>query len=47
MILNRVSSFHAAGGMLKRLTAMRHNELEVLSYELFHAYMDYLAVLDE
>jgi len=47
MILNRSLSFNAAGGMLKPLTRMTHKELEVLYHELFHAYMDYLAVPGE
>ncbi|MGQ0696350.1 MAG: hypothetical protein ACT4OL_12380 [Nitrospiraceae bacterium] len=47
MILNRSLSFNAAGGMLKPLTMMTHKELEVLYHELFHAYMDYLAVRGE
>ncbi|MBI3355993.1 MAG: hypothetical protein HY038_04345 [Nitrospirae bacterium] len=44
MILDRSLSFNAAGGMLKPLTRMTHKELEVLYHELFHAYMDYLAI---
>ena len=47
MILNRSLSFNAAGGTLRPLTTMTHNELEVLYHELFHAYMDYLAVHGE
>jgi hypothetical protein len=44
MILNRSLSFNAAGGTLKPLTKMTHKELEVLYHELFHAYMDFLAL---
>lgn len=44
MILNRSLSFNAAGGTIKPLTKMTHKDLEVLYHELFHAYMDYLAV---
>lgn len=47
MILNRSLSFNAAGGTLKPLTKMTHKELEVLYHELFHAYMDFLALSRE
>ena len=46
MLLNRTLSFNAAGRILKPLRKMTHKELEVLYHELFHAYMDYLTVLD-
>lgn len=47
MILNRSLSFNAAGRFLKPLGKMTHKELEVLYHELFHAYMDYLQVIEE
>jgi len=47
MILNRSLSFNTARRMLKPLTTMTHKELEVLSHERFHAYMNYLAVRGE
>ena len=47
MILNRSLSFNAAGRTLKPLGKMTHKELEVLYHELFHAYMDYLQVVEE
>lgn len=47
MVLNRSLSFNAAGRTLKPLGKMTHKELEVLYHELFHAYMDYLSVMDE
>ncbi len=46
LVLNRSLSFNAAGRTLKPLGKMTHKELEVLYHELFHAYMDYLAVID-
>lgn len=46
MVLNRSLSFNAAGRTLKPLGKMTHKELEVLYHELFHAYMDYLTVLE-
>jgi hypothetical protein len=46
MVLNRSLSFNAAGRLLKPLGKMTHKELEVLYHELFHAYMDYLTVLE-
>ena len=46
MVLNRSLSFNAAGRVLKPLSKMTHKELELLYHELFHAYMDYLTVLD-
>ncbi len=46
MVLNRTLSFNVAGRTLKPLGKMTHKELEVLYHELFHAYMDYLTVLD-
>ena len=47
MVLNRSLSFNAAGRTLKPLVKMTHKELEVLYHELFHAYMDYLQVVEE
>ena len=47
MILNRSLSFNAAGRTLKPLGKMTHKELEVLYHELFHAYMNYLQVVEE
>jgi hypothetical protein len=47
MVLNRSLSFNAAGRTLKPLSRMTHKELEVLYHELFHAYMDYLQVMEE
>jgi hypothetical protein len=47
MVLNRSLSFNAAGRILKPLGKMTHKELEVLYHELFHAYMDYLSVIEE
>lgn len=47
MVLNRSLSFNAAGRILKPLGKMTHKELEVLYHELFHAYMDYLQVVEE
>ena len=46
MILNRSLSFNAAGKSLKPLGKMTHKELEVLYHELFHAYVDYLQVVE-
>lgn len=47
MILNRSLSFNSAGRTLKPLGKMTHKELEVLYHELFHAYIDYLQVVEE
>ncbi|MGZ8405247.1 MAG: hypothetical protein ACXW38_06210 [Nitrospira sp.] len=47
MVLNRSLSFNAAGRVLKPLVQMTHKELEVLYHELFHAYMDYLSLIEE
>ena len=47
MVLNRSLSFNAAGRILKPLVQMTHKELEVLYHELFHAYMDYLSLMEE
>lgn len=47
MIFNRSLSFNAAGRTLKPLGKMTHKELEVLYHELFHAYMNYLQVVEE
>ena len=47
MVLNRSLSFNAAGRVLKPLAQMTHKELEVLYHELFHAYMDYLGLIEE
>lgn len=46
MVLDRSLSFNAAGRMLKPLSKMTHKELEVFYHELFHAYLDYLTVID-
>jgi len=46
MVLNRSLSFNAAGRILKPLGKMTHKELEVLYHELFHAYMDYLSLIE-
>lgn len=46
MVLNRSLSFNAAGRILKPLAQMTHKELEVLYHELFHAYMDYLSLME-
>jgi len=46
MVLDRSLSFNAAGRILKPLSKMTHKELEVFYHELFHAYLDYLAVSD-
>ncbi|MBX3331496.1 MAG: hypothetical protein KF722_13900 [Nitrospira sp.] len=47
MVLNRSLSFNSAGRTLKPLGKMTHKELEVLYHELFHAYMNYLQVVEE
>ena len=47
MVLNRSLSFNAAGRILKPLVQMTHKELEVLYHELFHAYMDYLSLIEK
>ena len=46
MVLNRSLSFNAAGRVLKPLAQMTHKELEVIYHELFHAYMDYLSLIE-
>ena len=46
MVLNRSLSFNSAGRTLKPLGKMTHKELEVLYHELFHAYVDYLQVVE-
>ncbi|NJN69798.1 MAG: hypothetical protein HC801_05650 [Nitrospira sp.] len=46
MVLDRSLSFNAAGRILKPLSKMTYKELDVLYHELFHAYLDYLAVVD-
>lgn len=46
MVLDRSLSFNAAGRILKPLSKMMHKELEVFYHELFHAYLDYLTVID-
>ncbi|MDH5347436.1 MAG: hypothetical protein OEW13_05965 [Nitrospira sp.] len=46
MVLDRSLSFNAAGRILKPLSKMTHKELEVFYHELFHAYLDYLTVID-
>jgi hypothetical protein len=45
MVLNRVLSFNAAGGILRPLTRLTQGEMETLYHELFHAYMDYLSTM--
>jgi hypothetical protein len=47
MVLNRSFSFNTAGRTLKPLGKMTNKELEVLYHELFHAYMDYLKIMEE
>ena len=42
MVLNRSLSFNAAGGVLRPLSRLTHQELGTLYHELFHAYMDYI-----
>ncbi|MBK9308069.1 MAG: hypothetical protein IPM58_13515 [Nitrospira sp.] len=46
MVLDRSLSFNAAGRGLKPLSKMTPKQLEVLYHELFHAYLDYLVVID-
>jgi hypothetical protein len=46
MVLDRSLSFNAAGRILKPLSKMTHKELDVLYHELFHAYLDYLTVIE-
>jgi hypothetical protein len=46
MVLGRSLSFNAAGRELKPLTKMTPKQLEVFYHELFHAYLDYLTVID-
>lgn len=46
MVLDRSLSFNAAGRGLKALDKMTPKQLEVLYHELFHAYLDYLVVID-
>jgi hypothetical protein len=42
MLLNLPFSFNAAGGVLRPLRNLAHNEIGTLYHELFHAYMDFL-----
>jgi hypothetical protein len=42
MVLNRTLSFNGAGATLRPLGRLTHAEIETLSHELFHAYIDYL-----
>jgi len=44
LILNRSLSLNGAGATLKPLGKLTHKELDLLYHELFHAYMDYLAL---
>jgi hypothetical protein len=46
MVLDRSLSFNAAGRGLKPLSKMMPKQLEVLYHELFHAYLDYLVVIE-
>lgn len=46
MVLDRSLSFNAAGRGLKPLSKMAPKQLEVFYHELFHAYLDYLTVVD-
>lgn len=46
MVLDRSLSFNAAGRGLQSLSAMTPKQLEVFYHELFHAYLDYLMVID-
>ena len=46
MVLDRSLSFNAAGRGLKPLSKMTPKQMEVLYHELFHAYLDYLMVID-
>ncbi len=42
MVLNRTLSLNAAGGVLRPLRKLSHQDLSTLFHELFHAYFDYL-----
>lgn len=42
MVLNRALSFNAAGGVLRPLATLTHQDLGTLYHELFHAYLDFL-----
>jgi hypothetical protein len=44
MVLNRALSFNRAGGTLRPLRQLTPKDLQTLYHELFHAFMDYLAV---
>jgi hypothetical protein len=44
MVLNRTLSFNRAGGTLRPLRQLTPKDLQTLYHELFHAFMDYLAV---
>lgn len=44
MVLNRALSFNRAGGTLRPLGQLTPKDLQTLYHELFHAFMDYLAV---
>lgn len=46
MVLDRSLSFNAAGRGLRSLSTMTPKQLEVFYHELFHAYLDYLTVID-
>ncbi len=46
MVLDRSLSFNAAGRELQSLSTMTPKQLEVFYHELFHAYLDYLTVID-
>jgi hypothetical protein len=46
MVLDRSLSFNAAGRRLQSLDKMTPKQLEVFYHELFHAYLDYLTVID-
>jgi len=46
MVLNRTLSFNVAGRTLRPLAGLTHAELETLYHELFHAYMDYLSIIE-
>lgn len=45
MVFDRSLSFNAAGKELKSLIKMTPKQVEVLYHELFHAYVDYLAIV--
>lgn len=46
MVLDRSLSFNAAGRGLKPLGKLTPKQVEVFYHELFHAYLDYLTVID-